>query len=103
MESIYKGTGLAEMCEVETETEREDKAETEFRAVRNRSSLNPSFCRRPENSSREKLNSPTEKASGQRTDSHPLMQCFSKFNLLTVADLPTIYYSSKHFIMSRNK
>lgn len=27
MDSIYKGTGIAEVCEVETETEGEDKAE----------------------------------------------------------------------------
>lgn len=29
MDSIYKGTGIAEICEVETETEGEDKAEAE--------------------------------------------------------------------------
>lgn len=41
----------------------------EFWAVRDRSSFNPSFCRRLENSSLEKLNSPTENASRQRTGS----------------------------------
>lgn len=105
MEGICKGMGIAEICEVENRSwgGRQGRSR-EFKALRDRASFNPFllqktrefFPRETEQSHRKGL-----QPNDWLPDSHSLMWCFSKFSLPTVADLPTIYYLSKQFIMNR--
>lgn len=89
-----------------TEAVAEEKAEAEFKAGQARPSSNPFLLQK----TREFLPRETEQSHRKGLqpndglpDNHSLMQCFSKFSLPRVADLPTVYYLSKHFVTSRNK